>query len=449
MLNSNEDQVRSACETERTRPKPTSPDSGKELASIFEEVTACADLPLEKAQSLPGDVYTRQEFFDWEVEHLFQKEWLSVGHVSQIPEIGDFMNLDLLGQPLIVIRDKSDEVRVLSRVCPHRGMDIMPPGFGYDGHGVAERREESAGTGCGKARLLMCPYHSWTFELDGSLMGCPEMRQAEDFDRADVKLEGYRTEIWNGFIFINLDGEAPKTVAEQYAEMNAHVQKWNLAEMSIVSAKEWDCPFNWKLLAENFIESYHHAGAHVKTLQKLMPAKDTWTEEEKAHFIRCHLPWKPRARKEIDADIAAGGTGYVFPQVKGLQGEDRFEWGLFWGFPTFAFVVSPELCVWYRLEPIGPNQMRLLTTLLAPESTIRHPDFDTMRAEAEADAIKFHLEDMEVVTAVQRSLDSGKYRQGRLSHLEMPVWLIQRYLAARIRSTWPTLDRSPAPSQRP
>jgi len=448
MLNSTEQEVRAACDAELSRPRVnTTKAPDQTLDDIHAAITACADLPLERAQSLPAAAYTSQEFFDWEVENLFKAEWLSVGHVSQLPEIGDFLNLDLLGQPIIVIRDKSNEIRVLSRACPHRGMDIMPPGFGYDGHGVAERRE--GGTGCGKARLLLCPYHSWTFELDGSLVACPEMKQAEGFDRSDFELEPYRSEVWNGFIFVNLDGKAPKSIAEQYAEMDAHVRKWNLSEMSIVSAKEWDCPFNWKTLAENFIESYHHAGAHLKTLQKLMPARDTWTEEEKAHYIRCHLPWKPKVREQIDADIEAGGTGYVFPQVEGLTGEDRFEWGLYWGFPTFGFVVSPELCVWYRLEPLGPNKLKLLTTLLAPESTIQHPNFEQMRDEAEADAVKFHLEDMEVVTAVQRSMDSGVYKQGRLSHLEMPVWLIQRYLAARIRGTWPTMDRPPAPSQRP
>ena len=449
MLNHTEQEIRNACDAQLSQQAAEGSLGGLEsLSEIQKKIAECADLPLNRAQTLPASAYTSHEFFKWEVDNVFKAEWLSLGHISQIPEAGDFINLDLLGEPLIVIRDKSMDVRVMSRVCPHRGMDIMPPGFGYEGHDIAERREE-AGAGCGKARLLLCPYHSWTFELDGSLMGCPEMKQAEGFERSDHFLKNYRAEVWNGFIFVNLDGQAPKSVAEQYAEMDAHIRKWNLSEMKMISMKSWDCPFNWKGLAENFIESYHHAGAHIKSLQALMPARNTWTEEEKAHFIRCHLPWKPKAREAIDADIAAGGTGYVLPQVEGLEGEDRFEWGLFWGFPTFAFVVSPEMAVWYRLEPQGPNRLKLLTTLLAPQSTIDHPNYEEMRAAAEADAVKFHLEDMEVVTAVHRSMQSGAYKQGRLSHLEMPIWLIQRYLAARIRGTWPTIDRDPAPSQRP
>lgn len=453
MLKVSETEIREACAlspdqrfpsrqfgTSGTRSKPS-------VDEILTEIQRVADLPFEDSVTLPAAAYTSPDFFDWEVENIFRKEWLCLAHVSQIPEVGDFLNVDLLGEPLIVVRDKSGEVRVLSRVCPHRGMDIMPPGFGHDGHNPAEARGGNAD--CGHTRLLLCPYHSWTFELDGKLKACAEMQEACGFQRSDWALKSFRSEIWNGFIFVNLDGEAPLTVSEQYAGLARHLEPWNLADMELVFAREWDCPFNWKVLAENFMESYHHAGAHSKTLQPMMPARDTWAEEEKAHYIQCHLPYKPTLRAEIDETVARGDQWDTFPPIPGVTGEDRYEWGLMLGFPSFEFVVTADCAIWYRAIPLGPDSLKLTTTMLVPKSTVALPDFEEMLAKGSGQSVSFHLEDMEVCSAVQRGYYSSGYQRGRLSHLEKPIWFIHRYLAARARGTWPTMDREASPSQRP
>jgi hypothetical protein len=102
----------------------------KPLVEILNELQRCADLPLQQAGTLSAEVYTNEDFYQWELENIFQPEWICLAHVSQIPKPGDFLNIDLLGEPLIVVRGKDHQVRVLSRVCPHRAMDIMPPGFG-------------------------------------------------------------------------------------------------------------------------------------------------------------------------------------------------------------------------------------------------------------------------------------------------------------------------------
>ena len=104
-------------------------------------------------------------------------------------------------------------MRVLSRTCPHRGMDIMPPGFG---HGPAESR--GGAPDCGHTRLFLCPYHSWTFDLDGRLKACPEIHEAIGFQRGEWGLREFRSEVWHGFIFVNLDGSAPQTSSDQWAQ---------------------------------------------------------------------------------------------------------------------------------------------------------------------------------------------------------------------------------------
>lgn len=453
MLKVSESEIRQACALP-ANPLPFSRRAGTlgaqpemPVEDILAEIQRTADLPFEDSITLPAQAYTSPDFFDWEVENVFRKEWLCLAHVSQIPEVGDFLNVDMLGEPLLVIRDKSGDVHVHSRVCPHRGMDIMPPGFGHDGHHPAEARDGESD--CGHTRLLLCPYHSWTFELDGKLKACAEMQEARGFNRDEWGLKTYRSEVWNGFVFVNLDGDAPISVAEQYAGLGKHLERWNLADMELVFAREWDCPFNWKVLTENFMESYHHAGAHSKTLQPMMPARDTWTEQEKAHYIKCHLPLKPALREEIAATEARGEQWDTFPPIPEVTGEDRFEWGLFLGFPTFKFLVTADCAIWYRTTPLGPNSIKLTTTMLVPKSTVKHPGFYDMLQKGISQSVSFHLEDMEVCTAVQRGYYSSGYQRGRLSHLEKPIWFIQRYLAARARGTWPTMDRETSPSQRP
>jgi phenylpropionate dioxygenase-like ring-hydroxylating dioxygenase large terminal subunit len=415
------------------------------LEEIQRGVCEAAARPLNRATTLPAQAYTSEDFFAWELDHVLRAGWQCVAHVSQIPAPGDFLNLDLLGEPLIVVHGKDGVIRILSRVCPHRSMDIMPEGFGYEGHTLAAAR--NGRPDCGQTRLFLCPYHAWTFELDGRLKACPEMHQAEDFCRDNFFLKPFRSELWQGFVFVNFDGQAPP-LTEGLTEMAADLAAFRLSEMKLVIAREWDCPFNWKVLAENFMESYHHLGIHHKTLQPLMPARDTWTEQERRHYVRAHLPYRDAVRDAYRAFEARGDFSDELPPLAGLNGAQKSEWGLYLIHPTFLLATAPDRVIWYRLQPLGPDRLKLTTTtLLAPE-VVAHENFRHWREKVEKLLVDFHLEDMEVCTAVQRGFYARGWQPGRLSHLEMPVWLFHRYLAARIRGTWPTDDRPAAPGQR-
>jgi phenylpropionate dioxygenase-like ring-hydroxylating dioxygenase large terminal subunit len=414
------------------------------VGEILQRINAAARLPLARGVTLPSAAYTSADFFDWEVDNVLRPEWQCVAHVSQVPVAGDYVNLDLLGEPLSVVRGSDGEVRVLSRVCPHRSMDIMPEGFARDGFEPMDLRAGKRGSG--HARTLLCPYHHWSFDLDGRLKGCAEMQGAEGFRREDFRLAEWKSEVWEGFVFVNLGGAAAP-LREQFARLSPHVADWQLERMRVVIELAWDCPFNWKVMIENWMESYHHLGIHHGTLNTLMPAKQTWTEAEQAHFIRMHLPYKAPLVAEIKEAEAQGRALPGFRPVPGLSGEQKLEWGLYLGFPTFMFLVAPDRALWYRLQPIGTDRCRLLTTTLVAPGALDDPSFDaTLQSETEM-LRGFHLEDMLVCTGVQRGLRSATSTQGRLSHLEMPIWLIQRYVAARSRGTWPTLDEPAAPGQ--
>ena len=421
------------------------PQTAYTVADLQRRIIATAELPLSRAQTLPSQAYTSEEFHQWEVDALLRGGWQCVAHVSQIPNAGDFLNLDLLGEPLIVVRGKDGEIRVLSRVCPHRAMDIMPPGFGYEGHTLAEARGE--GTGCGNTRLFLCPYHAWTFEIDGRLKACPEMHEAEGFTRDDFQLKPFRTAVFLGFVFVNLDGNAPD-LAPGLAEMAEDLKAFRLDQMQLVIAREWECEFNWKVLAENFMESYHHVGIHYKTLQPIMPARDTWTEQERPFYIRAHLPYRDQALESYKAFEARGDFSRELPPLPGLSEAQKSEWGLFLVYPTFLLATAPDRVIWYRIQPLGAGRIKLLTTTLVAPEVIGGEHFAAQRESAEQSLVAFHMEDMEACTAVQRGQKASGAQIGRLSHLEMPVWLLQRYLAARSRGVWPTEDRPAAASQR-
>jgi len=385
--------------------------------SLFAQVLAVADQEKEHSTTLPAGVYTDPVFQKFEEDEIFKKEWISLAHISQIPKPGDFVRVDLCGEPLLVVRGKDMEIRVLSRVCRHRGMDLMPTGFDHPDSG--------------NQRIILCPYHLWSYDLGGKLVGAPEMQQAACFDRTEVGLHRFRSEIWEGFVFVNLSGDAPP-LAEKYAKFQPFVDHWDMAEGEMVWTEHWDCEFNWKILLENFMEAYHHMGAHAKTLEPFLPARGCWSEPYDENFSAMHLPLKDSMKKEI---LDAGVAKNAFTNFKDMEMKDCLEWSVYLGVPNFLLFSAPDRVFWYRLLPTGPETCSLLTTMIVSKDAKNAPGYEeTLKTEIQA-GIDFHLEDMEVCAATQRGMRSVGYAQGRLSHLEEPIWHFQKYLASRIRQS--------------
>ena len=384
------------------------------LPPIAQRILQHAELPLEKAIALPASAYTDSEYYQWEVEHILKRQWLCVGHQSQIPNPGDYLHFDLLDEPLIVTRDKQDQIHVLSRVCVHRGMDLMPTSYGHDTKGNRSR--------------LLCPYHHWSYELDGSLVAAPEMQKHQTFHTDQYCLPQFKCEIWQGFIFVSFADDIP-SLKEQFSGLFPFVEQRNMSDLEMVISLEWDCHFNWKVLVENFMESYHHLGAHHKTFEPIMPAAGTWSESNTGDSIVAHLPFSPRVLQ----DTQTHQEMIEFVPSPDLKPQDRNEYAVYLGSPTFLLFGGPDRVYWYGLQPLAEDRMTLTTTMLIhPESKQSHR-YEELHQDAIDSLKRFHLEDMEMCTAVQTGLNSSRYQPGPLSHLEMPVWLFQRYLAKQIR----------------
>lgn len=386
------------------------------LSELQQKILEAANRPLENAIALPPETYTDPAFYQWEVQHIFKRQWLCVGHCSQVPHPGDYINLDLIDEPIVIVRGKDDQIRVLSRVCPHRGMDMMPGGFGH--------LEQ------GNRRSFLCPYHHWVYGLDGQLVGAPEMHQSQQFEREKICLPKFRSEIWQGFIFVTFDPEI-ESVSTHYAELLPYLERWDIAEMQMVANLEWDCQFNWKVLVENFMEPYHHLGTHHKTFEPMLPAAKTWTEPEVSNGIVCHLP----LAKSIVEQIEAGQSPTRFQTPSRLLPQDHYEYAVYLGTPNFLLFTGPDRVYWYLLLPTSVGEMTLHTTLLVTSESKDMPEFPQVLEQEIASLKEFHLEDVEVCTAVQRGMRSSVYSPGPLGHLEMPIWLFQKYLAQQIRAT--------------
>lgn len=393
--------------------KQTTPESGD---ALFAAILETAAKPREQSTTMPAAIYTDPAFHDFENAEIFHKEWISLCHVSQIPNPGDFVRVDLCGEPMLVVRGKDMAVKVLSRTCRHRGMDLMPSGFGHPDEG--------------NKRVILCPYHLWSYDLGGKLVGAPEMQQAEGFDRSEVCLHHFRSEIWEGFVFATLSDDIPP-IGEKFSRFrDEFVAKWDMAEGELVWSAHWECDFNWKILLENFMEAYHHLGAHMKTLEPFLPARGCWTEPYDPEFSAMHLPLKDSMKEEI---LATGDAGTPFPVFPGLKTEDCTEWWVFLGFPNFLLFSAPDRIYWYRLLPTGPETCTLMTTMILPKTAREIPDYDEILKKEIQGGIDFHMEDMEVCVATQRGMNSVGYAQGRLSHLEEPIWHFQKYLAEVIK----------------
>jgi nitrite reductase/ring-hydroxylating ferredoxin subunit len=220
---------------------------------VRDHLAALRALPQERAAAMPAEYYTSPEFLNLERDELFRKQWIGIGHVGEIPKPGDYFTTELVDEQLIVARGTDKSIRVLSNVCRHRGSVIA--------------------RGTGNAKRFICPYHAWTYGLDGNLIAAPLMDRVAHFERTRCRLPQFRLEIWEGFIFVNLDREATTPLASQIAATEPYIRNYRPAERHLLFNAEEVWQTNWKCLVENFMEGYHLSPMHAKTLHAVTPTE--------------------------------------------------------------------------------------------------------------------------------------------------------------------------------
>ncbi|MEQ9526886.1 MAG: SRPBCC family protein [Parvibaculaceae bacterium] len=370
------------------------------LSTLMEEGRRAVLRPLAQASTLPPGFYTSPEIFEAERERVFRRNWVSVGRASEIPDAGDRFRIDVAGEPLLIVRGKDAQIRALSAVCRHRWMLL--------GEGA-----ESAGT-------IACPYHKWTYALDGALMAAPLMDKAEGFERDACALPSFACEVWNGFIFVNLGGDA-EPLAQALAPLAAEFAPWKMDELEIAGRVEFDQPYNWKVLADNFMEAYHHFAIHPETFEPNYPAAISRAEETNAPWAALRMPHKDGALSET-----------LFRPLDGIPDGARRGFSVFNVYPSMLLAVLADSVIWYRMEIDSVDRFKLTIYLLVHPQALDVPDAETLKTFLREGAYAVHMEDIAACDGVQRGLMSGSARSGRLSHLEGAIHEHQKWLMAEL-----------------
>lgn len=269
----------------------------------------------------------------------------------------------------------------------------------------------------GNTTRLTCPYHNWTYELDGRLRSAPMMDGVEDFDPSKCRLPSLQLEVWQGFIFVNQDDQA-EPLAPQLEKFSALLENYEFDRLEVIETIEFPSPYNWKILVENFVEAYHHIGTHKTTFQPVYPAKDSFAEENDG---------KPWAMLRMPGIHEEDGI-CVFPKLNAAQQDELFAACVY---PTLLFAASASGGFWYQLEPDAHDQMRLRIHALAFPEVAEVMDEESRAMLREA-VTMIHSEDIEANEGVWKGLQAGSTMQGRLSLFEKPIWQLNQLWLQRM-----------------
>ncbi|MGR7995823.1 aromatic ring-hydroxylating oxygenase subunit alpha [Xanthobacter sp. ZOL 2024] len=384
-----------------TGPMPRQ-DNEIDLEDLVKAVASGGGRDLAHSETLPPAAYTSQSFFDLEVEKIFKPGWVCVGHISQIPNAGDYFSIDLFKEMLVVVRGKDDVVRVLSRICTHRWAPLT--------------------NGCGNAKLFSCPFHKWGFDLAGNLLGAPLMDQVE-FETSKYNLPSFATEVVDGFIFTNLSNDA-EPFAPQIKDFSEKMKKFGFGELVMAGGIEYECQFNWKIMAETFMECYHHIAAHEKTFEAQFPARLSYIEEGSAAWTYGVVPAKSTVST---GEIELG----LHPLADDLSELERRSFFLYLVYPQHLLAVWSDRVYWFRSQPVGPDKTLLQTYVLVHPEAKKQPDYEEIMKREMEFMDMFNNEDITVNTMQQRGAETASALPGRLSHLEKAIWQLSDYIRSK------------------
>ena len=350
--------------------------------------------PDPPALSLPPRLFTSPEIYELERERIFGRSWVLVGHVSQLAGAGDYLALDIAGEPVVVTRDERGRLHALSPVCRHRMMPLVEPGSG-------------------NTRDFTCFYHLWRYGLDGSLVAATHMRDNTDFDPSGCRLPTFAVHQWQGLVFVNLDAGAP-SFADDLAIVDAEMANYHLDAMVQVSTwtEEWHC--NWKIAVENGHENYHALGFHPQTVKPLMTG---------GIDMNVHLDSPLVTRL-----ISPAGNPFDVRFLPLTEAERRVMYS-FRLFPCAAVATFGESIAWISLIPVSIDRTQVRGGTLMPAAAVDGADLSAIRAEIEAVTSVINSEDRRGLEAVQRTVGSRYLERGHLSPKEPGLLAFYRNLA--------------------
>ena len=341
----------------------------------------------------------------WETEAIFRRRWIGIGRADRFAASGDYESLEIGGAPAIVLRDKDAKLRAFANSCRHRGARLLD--------------------GAGNCRVIRCPFHTWSYRLDGTLTGAPHMEDAAGFHKADYGLVEFLAAESSGFAFVCLDDQAPR-LAEQlgdFAELHA---PWPLASLVTARRRSFEVACNWKTFLDVFNEYYHLPFVHPGTIAGVYAKPDQADAATGAYASQY-------GRTEGTGGLLEETQANALPAMPGLEprvaGGARYTWV----FPNMTFAAARDALWVYEANPIDARRCAVTQTTCFPREVAAAPEFEERAAHYYHRMDAALDEDIPALKNQQRGLNSPHARQGRFSPLrEVNVASFARWYAGEV-----------------
>ncbi len=327
-----------------------------------------------RSYSLHAQAYTQTQWYEADRTSILARSWQWVCHVEKLREPGSYLTVSIAGHPIALVRDGEGVLRAFYNVCKHRAHELLK--------------------GEGQVKRIMCPYHAWVYRLDGQLARAPHTETLEDFDTGDICLDRVQVEEFCGFLYVNLDPDAP-SLAEQSGDLELEIRHWapDVEHLTFGHRLTYDIKSNWKNVVDNFLECYHCPTAH-KDFCSLVDM-DTYK-------VTTHGIWSSHM-----ADAGKGANSAY--DVSNASVRTHAVW---WLWPTTCLMRYPgrSSMIVLNIIPMGPDR-----TLETYDFFLETPDPDPM----EIEAIRYldevlQVEDIGLVESVQRGMNTPAFTQGRI-----------------------------------
>lgn len=342
------------------------------------------------ARTLPGEYYTSPDVLRREHETIFARHWICVGREGDVAQGGDFMLAQVAGESLIVVRDRSGVIRAHFNVCRHRGTQLCTLARGQF------------------PETIQCPYHAWTYRLDGRLIGAPHMQGTPDFSLEDYPLHQAAVALWQGFVFVNI-AEQPRSFEAFIAPLEGRFDRFNLPVLATVRRIEYEVQANWKLIMQNYSECLHCPTIHPELSTKL-PYTSGANDLTEGPFLGGYMEIKaPHESATISGRACAIPLGELSP-------DDRHRAWYYTLFPSTMLSVHPDYACFYTVTPRTASSSRVVCEWMV------HPDAPSRPGYNIADAEEFwdvtNRQDWQICEQSQRGVSSRRYAPGPYSPRE-------------------------------
>jgi glycine betaine catabolism A len=365
-------------------------------------------------ETLPSSWYHAEDIYAREKERIFCREWLCVAREEELPEPGDFLVLDVVGESILLVRNRKGLLRAFYNVCRHRGARLCrtdegpPVGMAVHGGVIA-------------GRSILCPYHQWSYDLDGHLVATPHMSKVSAFDKSRISLYPVGVELWGGFVFVNLTPAEASPFSVQLGEIPQRISRYPLADLRIGHSIVYSVAANWKAICENYNECYHCGGVHPE-LCTVVPA---FREDGGAG-----LDWAkgiPHRQGAYTFTYSGTTDRRPFPLLNEDERERHKGEVLY---PNLFVSLACDHATVFILRPRGPERTDIVCHFLFEPCEIEKPGFNS------SDAVEFwdiiNRQDWAICESVQRGMHSRVHQHGYYAPMEDYSLDIRRYVRERL-----------------